>query len=169
VTGQYVAVRILWMVLTRRLFKVEDDGGAHKGGLAVRRFEEVDPEPAGGRGGESGLLLQLAAGRLDEIFPGSTWPAGWLKRRWPDLLFHQQEAALPVHQGGHGEAGGQRWVIAHKDSLSCWLCPGGALDAIRVAFIQRAWWRGGRRAVVRPPLRLPGAGCPALAGCLLWP
>ena len=48
VTGQYVTVGILWMVLTGRLFKVEDDGGAHKGGLAVRRFEEVDPKPAGG-------------------------------------------------------------------------------------------------------------------------
>ena len=60
------------MVLTRRLFKVEDDGGAHKGGLAVRRLVEIDPEPGGGRGGEPGLFLQLAAGRLNEIFPGST-------------------------------------------------------------------------------------------------
>ncbi len=32
---------------------------------------------------------------------------------------------LPVDQGGHSEAGGQRQVIAHKDSLSGWLCPGG--------------------------------------------
>lgn len=48
VAGQHIAVGILWMVLTRRLFKVEDDGGAHEGGLAVRRFEQIDPEPGAG-------------------------------------------------------------------------------------------------------------------------
>ena len=48
-------------------------------------------------------------------------------------------------------------MIDHKDSLSRWLCPAGRSMQIAVAFIQRAWWAG-RRAVVRPPLRLAGRG-----------
>jgi hypothetical protein len=91
VAGQYVAVGILWMVLTGRLFKVEDDGGAHKGGLAVRRFEEVDPsQPVGAAVSPVSSFSSRQAAWMRSS-PGSTWPAGWLKRRWPDLLFHQQE------------------------------------------------------------------------------
>ena len=107
------------MVLTRRLFKVEDDGGAHEGGLAVRRFEQIDPEPGAGGCGQPRLLFQLAAGRLNQVFPRLHVAGGLVEAALPlDLLFHQQEATLPVHQGGHRQAGGQGRVFDHDDSLS---------------------------------------------------
>ena len=108
--------------------------------------------------------------------PGSTWPAGWLKRRWPAISSSTSKKRPASAPGGHGEAGGQRWVIAHKDSFVLLALPGGgARCRSAVAFIQRAWCEPGRRAVVRPPLRLAGARvCPAavppLGGSwICWP
>ncbi|MNH15667.1 hypothetical protein D3C79_752840 [compost metagenome] len=107
------------MVLTRRLFKVEHQGGAHKGGLAVRRFEQIDPQPGVGTGAEPGLLFQLAAGGFDQVLARLHMAGGLVEAALArDLLFHQQEAALPVHQGGDRQSGRHGGMFDHDDSLS---------------------------------------------------
>ena len=141
------------MVLTRRFFKVEDDGGAHIGGLAVGRFEQIGTKPGGRRGGQPRLLFQLTTGRFKQVFPRLHMASGLVEAALAFyLLFHHQKAPLPLHQGGDrqarlhaGVAGGRLLcLIAHHDSLSLLL----GLSA-----------RAGRRAVPRPLLRgLPPVG-----------
>ncbi|MNH22119.1 hypothetical protein D3C78_1565940 [compost metagenome] len=72
------------------------------------------------------------------------------------LFFHQQETALPVHQGGHRQAALQGWVISHKDSLSLVFIQDWPLPLpLPLPLLARA----GRRAVPRPGLRgFPSAG-----------
>ena len=111
------------MVLTRRLFKVEDDGSAHKGGLAVGRFVEIDPEPGAGRGGQSRLFFELAAGRFNQVFTRFHMAGRLIETALAlDLFFHQQETTLPVHQRRHRQSGRHslfhRRAIHHDDSLS---------------------------------------------------